>query len=61
MLVVSHELGFARSAADEIIFMDQGRIVEQGPPSKLFVAPEHERTKAFLRVISEADDAGGGQ
>ncbi len=60
MLVVSHELGFARSAADEIIFMDQGRIVEQGPPSKLFVAPEHERTKAFLRVISETDDAGGG-
>ena len=58
MLVVSHELGFARSAADEIIFMDQGRIVEQGPPSRLFVEPEHDRTRAFLRVISEADDAG---
>ncbi len=53
MLVVSHELGFARRAADEIIFMEGGHIIEQGPPERLFNQPEHERTKRFLSVIGE--------
>ncbi|WP_284008749.1 amino acid ABC transporter ATP-binding protein [Haloarcula pelagica] len=48
MLVVSHEMGFARSAADNIIFLDDGRIVESGSPEQLFERPEHERTKTFL-------------
>lgn len=53
MLVVSHEIEFARQAADEIIFMDAGLIVEQGPPEQVFNAPEHERTRRFLSVISQ--------
>lgn len=53
MLVVTHELGFARTVADEIIFMDNGMIVEQGPPSKIFNNPEKERTKQFLRKLTE--------
>ncbi|MDB5440772.1 MAG: amino acid transporter ATP-binding protein, partial [Caulobacteraceae bacterium] len=48
MLVVTHEMGFARAAADRVIFMDAGMIVEQGPPAAVFGAPQHERTKAFL-------------
>ncbi len=47
-IVVTHEMGFARSAADKAIFIDQGLIVEQGPPKKMFAEPQHERTKAFL-------------
>ncbi len=48
MLVVTHEMGFARAAADRVIFMDAGAIVEQGPPADIFGAPKHERTRAFL-------------
>ena len=48
MLVVTHEMGFARAAADRVIFMDARVIVEQGTPSEVFSAPKHERTKAFL-------------
>ncbi len=51
MLVVTHEMGFARAVADRIVFMDQGRIVESGPPDALFAAPKHERTRAFLSQI----------
>ena len=51
MLVVSHEIGFARQAADEIIFMEGGKIIEQGPPSQIFEAPQQDRTRAFLNVI----------
>ncbi|MBZ9537521.1 amino acid ABC transporter ATP-binding protein [Modicisalibacter tunisiensis] len=53
MLVVSHEMGFARQAADEIIFMEGGYIIEQGPPDVLFSTPAQERTRAFLNVIAE--------
>lgn len=53
MLVVSHEIGFARQAADEIIFMDGGHILEQGPPEQLFASPQHERTRQFLSRIGE--------
>ncbi len=48
MLVVTHEMGFARAAADRVIFMDAGAIVEEGPPAEVFGAPKHDRTRAFL-------------
>ena len=53
MLVVSHEMTFARDAADRVIFMDEGQIVEQGPPEQIFGAPQRERTKAFLSRVSD--------
>jgi general L-amino acid transport system ATP-binding protein len=51
MLVVSHEMGFARQVADRIIFMDDGQIVEINKPEGFFTAPQHERTKFFLQQI----------
>lgn len=51
MLVVSHEMGFARQVADRVVFMEAGRIVEQGPPVQLFGAPREARTRAFLAKI----------
>jgi ABC-type polar amino acid transport system ATPase subunit len=51
MLVVSHEMGFARAAAKRIVFMDQGQIIEITTPELLFTAPKHERTKRFLSQI----------
>ena len=48
MVVVSHEMGFARAAANRIIFMDEGQIIEQGPPNVVFTHPSQERTKRFL-------------
>jgi polar amino acid transport system ATP-binding protein len=51
MVVVSHEMGFVRAAADRIIFMDEGRVVEDTTPEGLFTAPKHERTKLFLSKI----------
>ncbi len=48
MLVVTHEMGFAREAADRVIFMDEGVIVEQGTPDEIFGAPKEERTRSFL-------------
>jgi ABC-type polar amino acid transport system ATPase subunit len=51
MIVVTHEMGFARAAADEVIFMDEGLIVESGKPSKVFKNPKEERTKLFISQI----------
>jgi L-cystine transport system ATP-binding protein len=51
MVVVTHEMRFAREVADEVIFMDHGVIVERGNPEKIFTAPQHERTKQFLQLI----------
>jgi ABC-type polar amino acid transport system ATPase subunit len=51
MIVVSHEMGFARAAADRVVFMDEGRIVEQGPPVQIFESPAQERTRAFIGQI----------
>jgi ABC-type polar amino acid transport system ATPase subunit len=48
MLVVTHEMGFARDVADRVVFMDQGRIVETGVPNELFKNPGHDRTRQFL-------------
>jgi polar amino acid transport system ATP-binding protein len=51
MLVVTHEMGFAREVADHVIFMDKAQIVEQGPPDQLFDTSENERTRNFLRRL----------
>ena len=51
MVVVTHEIAFAREVADRVIFMDQGAIVEEGPPAEVLEAPRNERTRAFLRRV----------
>jgi polar amino acid transport system ATP-binding protein len=51
MLVVSHEMGFARAAADKVVFMDNGEIIETGTPDDVFDSPREERTKTFLKHI----------
>lgn len=51
MVVVSHEMGFARAAADRVLFMDEGLVVEAGPPEQIFGAPQHERTRSFISQI----------
>jgi ABC-type polar amino acid transport system ATPase subunit len=51
MIVVSHEMGFARNAADRVLFMDDGAVVEEGPPAVIFERPAHERTRAFIGQI----------
>jgi glutamate transport system ATP-binding protein len=51
MVVVTHEMGFARRAADRVVFMADGRLVEQAPPKEFFSAPESERAKDFLSKI----------
>jgi polar amino acid transport system ATP-binding protein len=69
MLVVTHEMQFAREVGDRVIFMDGGRIVEQGLPSDVLDNPREERTRRFLRRTLRLDqsledltvDEGGGQ
>ena len=51
MVVVTHEMGFAKAAADRVVFMDDGQIVEVGPPDQIFGTPTHERTQLFLSKI----------
>ena len=51
MIVVTHEIGFAREVADTVVFMDQGVVVEQGPPREVLDNPSHERTKSFLAKV----------
>jgi polar amino acid transport system ATP-binding protein len=51
MVVVTHEMGFARDVADHVVFMDKGVIVEEGLPSQIFESPQHERTRGFLRSV----------
>ena len=51
MIVVTHEMGFARAAADRVVFMDDGQVVEAAPPKEFFATPRSERTKAFLGKI----------
>lgn len=51
MVIVTHEMGFAREVADRVIYIDEGRIVEEGNPKDLFSNPTHERTKAFLSKV----------
>ena len=52
MVVVSHEMRFAREAADRIVFIDEGKIIEQGTPESIFESPNHSRTKAFVSEIT---------
>jgi polar amino acid transport system ATP-binding protein len=54
MLMVTHQMGFAREFADRVCFFSQGKIIEQGPPQQFFAAPQHERTQQFLRAVREA-------
>jgi glutamate transport system ATP-binding protein len=51
MIVVTHEMGFAREVGDQVVFMDQGVVVEKGVPAEVFANPQHDRTKAFLSRI----------
>ena len=51
MLVVTHEMGFARSAADRVVFMDDGQIVESGSPAEFFSSPRTERARDFLSKV----------
>jgi len=53
MIVVTHELGFARDVADSVVFMDEGVIVEQGKPAEVLENPREERTKRFLGLVLE--------
>ena len=57
MIVVTHEIRFAREVADHVIFMDEGRIVEQGPPAQVIDNPHHERTRRFLRLVEQEEVA----
>ncbi|SDW23832.1 amino acid ABC transporter ATP-binding protein [Roseicitreum antarcticum] len=54
MVIVTHEMGFARDVADTVCFLADGRILEQGPPSQIFTTPEHARTQQFLQRIIDA-------
>ncbi|MCA1754999.1 MAG: amino acid ABC transporter ATP-binding protein [Spirochaeta sp.] len=54
MIIVTHEMGFAREVADRVCFLEGGRILEEAPPSELFSTPEHPRTQQFLQRIIEA-------
>ena len=56
MIVVTHEMGFAREVADRVVFMDGGVVVEQGPPSEVIGNPQHNRTKAFLRRMRQEEE-----
>jgi polar amino acid transport system ATP-binding protein len=51
MIVVTHEMGFAREVADTLVFMDEGVVVEAGPPRQVLSDPQHDRTKAFLSKV----------
>lgn len=53
MMVVTHEIGFAQEVADRVVFMDDGVVIEEGAPDKVLQDPQHERTKKFLRMVSE--------
>jgi polar amino acid transport system ATP-binding protein len=51
MVVVTHEIGFAREVGDNVVFIDGGVVVEQGPPAEIIANPKHDRTKAFLSKV----------
>jgi len=54
MVIATHEMGFARDSADRVCFLDEGRILEEGPPAEMFRAPREERTRRFLQRVIEA-------
>ena len=51
MIIVTHEMGFAREVADKVLFMGEGRVIEQGPPQELFGSPKDQRVKDFIQSI----------
>ena len=51
MMMVTHEMGFASEMADRVLMFDKGKILEQGPPDKIFKDPDHQRTKSFLQAV----------
>jgi ABC-type polar amino acid transport system ATPase subunit len=51
MVVVTHEMGFAREVADRVVMMDEGQIIEEAPPQQFFTAPESSRTQAFVDAV----------
>ena len=51
MIVVTHEIGFAREVADTVVFLDDGRVVESGPPARVLASPSHQRARAFLAAV----------
>ncbi len=53
MLIVTHEMGFARDVADRVVFFDAGQVAEEGPPAKIFTEPENPRTQEFLKAVLE--------
>jgi ABC-type polar amino acid transport system ATPase subunit len=55
MLVVTHEMGFARDVADDVVFMDNGQIIERSPPVQIFEQPKEARTQAFLERLLERE------
>jgi polar amino acid transport system ATP-binding protein len=57
MIVVTHEMAFAGEAADRVVFMDDGVVVEQGPPSQVLGNPQQERTRSFLSRVRQEVDA----
>jgi polar amino acid transport system ATP-binding protein len=59
MVVVTHEMGFARDVADRVLFMADGVVVEEGPPKQIFTAPRHERTRQFLQTVLERNAEAG--
>jgi polar amino acid transport system ATP-binding protein len=59
MIVVTHEMGFAREVADRVVFMDGGVVVEEGPPNEVISNPQHERTRSFLSRMRQEDEAQG--
>ena len=59
MIVVTHEMGFAREVADVVVVMDQGRIVEAGKPDQIFVNPTQERTRSFLQAVLSRNSGAG--
>jgi len=61
MIVVSHEMGFARDVASRVVFVDGGVIVEEGDPREVFTNPKEERTRSFLKKILQANNQGYAQ
>jgi polar amino acid transport system permease protein len=57
MIIVTHEVRFARDVADRVVFMDGGMVIEQGPPTQVLNNPEHERTRRFLRLVEQVEEA----
>jgi polar amino acid transport system ATP-binding protein len=54
MIIAIHEMGFARDIANRVVFLDEGQVLEEGPPDQMFTAPREPRTRAFLQRIIEA-------